>query len=115
MKIPRPLHLLSMLALGASWQGAPPASASDFGSFSLAPGEQRSVFIGTIYRDIRVCNDARSAGSFKVTIGDHEAYSLGPGICRGDSGDRIALRNDSGAAATGIYQPYRSLPPRGGR
>jgi hypothetical protein len=92
-----------------------PVLAADFGSFTLAPGESRTIHIGASYRNIRVCNDLGSAGSFEVAIGDHDPVVLQPGLCRRDSGDGIALRSLSAESATGLYQSYRSLPQHSGR
>ncbi len=100
------------MALGASWL-ASRAAAADFGAFTLAPGESRTIHIGSSYRGIRVCNDVGSAGSFEVAIGDHDPVTLQPGMCRRDSGDGIALSGVTAGGASGIYQSYRSLPGGG--
>jgi hypothetical protein len=71
------------------------ALAARGGHFTLAPGEVRSIAIGSTYRDIRVCNDLKSVDDLGVTWGDNDPVRLWPGICKSGRGDRITLRNDS--------------------
>jgi len=58
------------------------ALAADGGTFTLAPGEVRSVSVGSTDREIHVCNDLGSAGDLLVVIGDHDPLRLAPGICK---------------------------------
>jgi hypothetical protein len=91
----------------AACQGAGSDSASPSGSFTLAPGETRTLQIGSTYRPVRVCNDVASSGRVKAWIGQHLPHDMPPGVCAEDTGDQIVLRNESGGAANGIY---RTLP-----
>ncbi len=104
-------------ALGAGLTGLRADPVTRFGAFTLAPGESRTVYIGPPFGNVRLCNDVGSAGALEAVIGDHEPVTLAPGICNDRyNGDRIALRNLSSGAVTGIYHSSinRQLG-RGGR
>src|SRR5438876_9570572 len=89
------VHRRLMLGTLAVLLFAGAALAADGGSFLLAPGEVRSVSVGSTDREIHVCNDLGSAGDLTVVIGDLDALCLATGICKWDHGGRITLRNDS--------------------
>jgi len=104
------------LALGAGFDSAQTLAASRFGSFSLAPGESRTIFVDPPYGYVRLCNDVGSAGTLGAVIDSHEPVALAPGICYDrDNGDRITLHNPSSGTVTGIYraQKSRALDGRG--
>jgi hypothetical protein len=106
--------LVLVLAAVATGLAAANAEAQDAGSFTLAPGEARHINIG-FYREIRVCNDVGSAGSFEMRVSDQSPTQLGPGVCWRDSGDNLALHNNSAGPASGIYSALRGKPGRGGK
>ena len=89
------------------------------GTFSLAPGESRTLRVSTVYRTIRICNDVGSSGTFEGAIGDYPAATLQPGMCNnnpGQYGDRITIHNVSASPATGLFQSGGTKPlSRGGR
>jgi hypothetical protein len=93
-----------ILAALAAQLFASEALAVDFGVYTLAAGESRSARIGSAYRDIHVCNDSGSSGDLVVVIGDHDPFSLAPGNCKWDHGDRITLRNDSKGIVYCVFQ-----------
>jgi hypothetical protein len=83
-----------------------PAHGQTFGTITLQAGEARTVSIGPTFRDLRVCNDLKSAGSIKVTIGSSWQRTLVPGQCAQDRGNMIAFQN----GIRGIARiTYRSL------
>jgi hypothetical protein len=77
------------------------ALAAQCSTFSLASGESRWFHIGSIYRNISVCNDLQSASDVIALIGNHDPVRLAPGICSTDSGDRVMLRNESSRTVSG--------------
>jgi hypothetical protein len=89
------------------------------GTFTLAPGESRTILVATTYRNIRICNDVGSSGTIEAAIGDYPAVTLQPSVCNnnmGQYGDRITVHNISASPATGIYQSGGTKPlSRGGR
>lgn len=89
------------------------------GTFTLAPGESRTILVATTYRNIRICNDVGSSGTIEAAIGDYPAVTLQPSMCNnnmGQYGDRITVDNISASPATGIYQSGGTKPlSRGGR
>ena len=89
------------------------------GTFTLAPGESRTILVATTYRNIRICNDVGSSGTIEAAIGDYPAVTLQPSMCNnnmGQYGDRITVHNISASPATGIYQSGGTKPlSRGGR
>jgi hypothetical protein len=103
-------------AAGSSGGGGTTIGA---GSFTLAPGESRTLRVSSTYRTIRICNDVGSAGTIEGAVGDYPAVSLAPGVCNantGEYGDRITVRNLSSAGATGLFQSAGTRPlGRGGR
>ena len=100
MTVHRPLMLAALAVLLLA--GA--ALAADGGTFTLAPGEVRSVSVGSTDREIHVCNDLGSAGDLTVVIGDHDPLRLAPGICKWEHGGRITLRNDSRSNVSCFFQ-----------
>jgi energy-converting hydrogenase Eha subunit B len=104
------LFLLSGCTSGdASAPGGSIASAG-FGSFTLAPGETRTISTGAIYREFRICNDTGSGGTVEAIGSSGAAMQLAPGICALDYGDSFTLRNVSSATATGAFRSYRGKP-----
>jgi len=89
------------------------------GTFTLAPGESRTILVATTYRNIRICNDVGSSGTFDGALGDYPAVTLQPGMCTsntGQYGDRITIHNVSASPATGLFQSGGTKPlSRGGR
>jgi hypothetical protein len=107
--IMRSTVIVFALALGAWLVSEQTFAASRFGSFSLAPGESKTIFVDPPYGYIRLCNDAGSAGTLEAVIDGHEPVALAPGICYDrDNGDRIALHNPSSSTVTGIYRAQKS-------
>jgi len=76
-----------------------------YGTFSLKTGETRLIQTGYIYQNMRVCNDAESAGPISATIDDHIKHQLLPGVCAEDLGNSFLLVNDGGGPAFGTYRP----------
>jgi len=76
-----------------------------YGTFSLKAGETRTIQTGYIYQNMRVCNDAESAGPISATIDDHIKHQLLPGVCAEDLGNSFLLVNDGGGPAFGTYRP----------
>ena len=89
------------------------------GTFTLAPGESRTILVATTYRNIRICNDVGGSGTIEAAIGDYPTVTLQPSMCNnnmGQYGDRITVHNISASPATGIYQSGGTKPlSRGGR
>ena len=92
------------IAATAGLFSARAAEAQEFGSFTLKPGETRSFRIGATYRNIRLCNDAESAGTLDATIGDHDMIHLAPGLCAEQSGDTILLHNAAAGPVNGVWR-----------
>ncbi len=79
------------------------AAAVDFGIVNLDGGATKTVSIGGSGRTLRVCNEANSAGSVLVTIGENAPHYLASGLCAEDTGDRLTLRS-LGTSATVDYK-----------
>ena len=92
------------IAATAGLFSARAAEAQEFGSFTLKPGETRGFRIGATYRNIRLCNDAESAGTLDATIGDHDMIHLVPGLCAEQSGDTILLHNAADGPVNGVWR-----------
>jgi hypothetical protein len=92
--------MVAAIAIGAV---AEPASAQDFGSITLDPGQTRSV---RIIRpgDLRVCNDWNSVSAVQATIVPRDPRLLQPGECTQDRGWAINVANQGGAAAIVNYR-----------
>ncbi len=102
---PAGLALAALLALQACAEvGAPTTSSSS--SFTLVAHSGRSIWISSGYRDLRVCNDAESAGGLLVTVGDAPSRLLAPGACTSGTGDVIDLENLSSGGVSGTYRTY---------
>jgi hypothetical protein len=80
------------------------AHSQNFGAITLGMGESRTVSIGPTFRDLRVCNDATSAGQVVVKIGSSWDRRLSPGQCAQDRGNMIALRNGIRGTAKITYR-----------
>ena len=80
------------------------AHSQTFGAITLGMGETRTVSIGPTFRDLRVCNDATSAGEVVVKIGSSWDRRLSPGRCAQDRGNMIALRNGIRGTAKITYR-----------
>jgi hypothetical protein len=77
------------------------------GTFTLAPGQTRTIRVAYTYRVIRICNDVSSPGSLEGAVGDYPPVTMPPGVCNantGDYSDRITVHNPSDATVTGLYQ-----------
>jgi len=83
------------------------------GSATLAAGESRIIRAGTVYRDIKVCNDVESRGDLLAAIGGSDPVRLSPGMCQWDRGDSIILRNESTATVASTYKVSTCSEPRG--
>ena len=83
-----------------------------FGNVTLQSGEARTVSIGPTFRDLRVCNDAKSAGSVKVTIGSSWQRTLIPGQCAQDRGNMIAFQNGIRGIGRITYRALADPPSR---
>jgi hypothetical protein len=106
------IHIVVGLLLAASSivrLSQAPAVASEFGAFSVKPGETQQIAMGGSYRRIRLCNDAGSAGTLDVTIDDQPTHHLLPGVCAEDRGDSVVLRNSSTGMDTGVYRPVYDM------
>jgi len=112
MILSRSLSLAIVFFLSAILAGRA-AQAQDAGSFTLKPGETRSLTIG-FYREIRVCNNVGSGGTLDMTVGGRPSTSLAPGVCWREFGDSLVLANASNGAVDGIYTAYRGKPGRSG-
>ena len=93
--------LLAVILLGgcAAASFSTPAGSivsSEFGSFTLAPGETRSIDMGSLYHEIRICNDSSSGGTLAATVSG-TPMQLVPGVCGTDNGSSLTLRNLSSA------------------
>ena len=101
MKIP----MLGAIALIGAGLISGPAFGAEFGMVSLRAGERHDIDIGSTGRNLRVCNDYFSAGSILVTIGDHQAHDLSPGICTEENGARMIVESHASGPATVNFQP----------
>jgi hypothetical protein len=97
-------RLISALAFLLAAGGCLPALAAEFGSFTLQPGEARSIRIGSTYRTIRLCNDSESAGTLQAVIGASGTLQLAPGLCTEQSGDSIQVLNAANGPVSGVYR-----------
>ena len=88
------------------------ARSQTFGTVTLQAGEARTVSIGPTFRDLRVCNDLKSAGSVKVTIGSSWQRSLVPGQCAEDRANVIAFQNGIRGIARITYRALADPPSR---
>ena len=94
-------------ASGSSGGGGGGDTIIGSGTFTLAPGESRTIRVSTVYRTIRICNNASSAGTIEGAVGSYPPVTLAPGDCNANMGwysDRIRVRNISTSPATGIFQ-----------
>ena len=98
--------LLAMILLGgcAASSSTPAGSiaSSGFGSFTLAPGETRSIDMGSLYHEMRICNDSSSGGTLAATVSG-TPMQLVPGACGVDNGSSLTLRNPSSVKVVGLY------------
>ena len=89
------------------------------GTFTLAPGESRTIRVSTVYRTIRICNNVGSSGTIEGAVGDYPAVTLSPGLCNANMGqysDRITVHNVSTRPANGLFQSAGTKPlGHGGR
>jgi|SRR5476651_159892 hypothetical protein len=99
-----PVRLLPVLAFFLAASSALPALAAEFGSFTLQPGEARTIRIGSTYRTIRLCNDSESAGTLQAVIGGSGTLQLAPGLCTEASGDTIQVLNAANGPVSGVYR-----------
>jgi hypothetical protein len=93
--------LLSACASGDTSSPEGSIASVGNGSFTLAPGETRSIQIGGFYREFRVCNDTDSSGTLEATVSNQPPIQLAPGVCWREYGDSLTLRDVSSGAATG--------------
>jgi hypothetical protein len=92
----------ALVAIGGA--ALPALAATRYGSFTLRPGETQQISIGAAAQELRVCNDATSAGRISVTVGTNEPRLLRPGLCYDyDIGDRIVATNQGDGPAFGTY------------
>jgi hypothetical protein len=99
--------LLAVILLGgcAAASSSTPAgsiASSGFGSFTLAPGETRSINMGSLYRELRICNDSSSGGTLVATVSG-TPIQLVPGVCGVHNGSSLTLRNLSSVKVVGLY------------
>jgi hypothetical protein len=91
---------------GGSLQGGSSGTITGAGTFTLAPGESRTIRVSTTYITIWICNDVGSAGAIEGAVGGYPPIALAPGDCNaniGWYGDRITVRNISATPATGLF------------
>jgi hypothetical protein len=74
------------------------------GSVVLAPGQNRQISVGPIYRMIKICNDLTSNGSVIATIRAGSPRTLSPGECMQDSWNMFYLENRSASSALIEYK-----------
>jgi hypothetical protein len=79
----------------------------------LKPGETRVIQTGYIYRNMRVCNEAGSAGPIAATIDNHQLHVLQAGVCAEDLGSSVLLHNQSSGEARGTYRPIYDIQFQG--
>jgi hypothetical protein len=92
---------------GGSLEGGSSGTITGAGTFTLAPGESRTIRISTTYVTIRICNDVGSGGAVEGAVGGYPPVALAPGDCSanfGWYGDRITVHNTSATPATGRFQ-----------
>jgi hypothetical protein len=94
---------IAIALIGAGVAALPALAATEWGSFSLRPGETQQISVGPAARELRVCNDANSTGHIAVTVGTHEPRLLRPGFCGEDIGDMIVASNPGDGPAFGTY------------
>jgi hypothetical protein len=99
----------AIATLLAGCAGSGQSVPGEFGSFTLKPGETRQIQTGYIYRNMRVCNDAGSAGPITATIDDHLPRELLAGVCAEDLGNSVLLHNQSNGVARGTYRPLYDI------
>ena len=104
---------------GGSSGGSGSYSNVGAGSFTLAPGETRTIHGSNTYRTYRICNDVGSAGPLEGSVGDYPSVTMAPGVCNanmGDASDHITVHNLSTGTVSGVYQSSGGKPlGRGGR
>ncbi len=100
----------SAFLLTAALAGTP-ASAGYFGTLSLQPGETQKLNVGTVTRNVRVCNEFGSKGSASVVIADNPAHHLMPGQCAEDTGDRLLIQSMAGGP---VQVDWRVIIDQGG-
>ena len=95
--------LLSACASGFGDSSSPAGSIASVGngSFALAPGQTRSIHIGGLYRELRVCNNTDSSGTLEAAVSSRPPFQLAPGVCWREYGDSVTVRNVSSSAVTG--------------
>jgi hypothetical protein len=101
-----------IVALLAGCAGSGP-SGGEFGTFTLQPGETRKIETGHIYRNMRVCNEAGSAGPIAATIDDHQLRELQAGVCAEDLGNSVLVHNQSSGVARGTYRTIYDIQFQG--
>ena len=93
---------VALLAVGVA--ALPALAATQYGSFTLRPGETQQISIGAAAQELRVCNDATSAGRIAVTVGTNDPRLLRPGFCADNViGDTIVASNQGDGQAFGTY------------
>jgi len=106
-------------ASGSSGGGGGGDTIIGSGTFTLAPGESRTIRVSTVYRTIRICNNVGSSGTIEGAVGDYPAVTLSPGLCNANMGqysDRITVHNVSTSPANGLFQSAGTKPlGHGGR
>jgi hypothetical protein len=97
--------LATIAVLLAGCGAAGQQTSGMYGTFALKAGETREVQTGYIYQNMRVCNDAESAGLISATIDDHITHQLQPGVCAEDLGNSVLVVNHGNGPAYGTYRP----------
>src|SRR5690348_7925647 len=64
-----PVLLVVFIAMALAGLFPAKALGQTFGTVSLKEGESRRISIGPTFRDMRVCNDLKSAGSVMIKVG----------------------------------------------
>jgi hypothetical protein len=90
------------VALGFVVAGVRLASADTCSAFSLAGGQFRDFYTGSVYRNVHICNNVLSGGDLTVIIVGRDAIRLAPGMCTTQAGNQVILSNqDSKGSVTG--------------
>ena len=77
------------------------ATAADYGRFRVGPAERKEIVIGPAARELRVCNDFESGGTFVIVLGGHEPHVLegATAVAAGQDGD-LEVGHGKGAVGT---------------
>src|SRR5689334_15871868 len=107
-----PVLLVVFIAMALAGLFPAKALGQTFGTVSLKEGESRRISIGPTFRDMRVCNDLKSAGSVMIKVGAGFERKLRPGQCAEDRGNFINSQNLAFGTARITYRALSEPSPR---